>query len=116
MEYTQNKEFGFEIVAEGQFIDQGYLIKTIVIWLDPWTVNEWMSSEILTCRECYETKEEWRDYKAKKAKKREELENKILQKFNFVKNDKNSACIVKNVSEIFTVVLMEQLEGGKEDE
>ena len=95
MEYTQNKEFGFEIVAEGQFIDQGCLIKTIVIWLDPWAR---------------------RDYKAKKAKKREELENKILQKFNFVKNDKNSACIVRNVSEIFTVVLMEQLEGGEEDE
>ena len=116
MEYTQNKEFGFEIVTEGQFIDQGCLIKTIVIRLDPWAVNEWIMSGILTCRECYETKEEWRDYKAKKAKKREELENKILQKFNFVKNDKKSACITENASDILTVLLIERLEGGEEDE
>ena len=78
-------------------------------------MNEFILSDILNCRECYETENEWQDYKAKKTKKREDWENKILQKFGFVKNDKNSVCIAENVSEIFTVVIMERLENGEED-
>lgn len=113
MERTQN-EFSFEIATEGQFVDQGYLVKTIVIRLNSVAMNEFILSDILNCRECYGTENEWQDYKAKKMKKREDWDNKILRKFGFEKNDKNSFCIAENISEIFTVVLMEQLEGGEE--
>lgn len=115
MKAVDNEKFDVEIVTEGQFVDQGYLVKTIVIRLNSVAMNEFILSDILNCRECYETENEWQEYKAKKTKKREEWENKILQKFGFVKNDKNSVCIAENVSEIFTVVIMERLENGEKD-
>ena len=115
MEAVENEKFDVEIVTEGKFVDQGCLVKTIVIRLNSAAMNEFILSDILNCRECYETEDEWQDYKAQKKKKREDWENKILQKFGFEKNDKNSFCIAENVSEIFTVVLMEQLEGGEKD-
>ena len=115
MEAVENENFDVEIVTEGQFVDQGCLVKTIVIRLNGVAMNEFILPDILNCRECYETENEWQDYKAKKTKKREDWENKILQKFGFVKNDKNSVCIAENVSEIFTVVIMERLENGEED-
>lgn len=115
MKAVDNEKFDVEIVTEGQFVDQGYLVKTIVIRLNSVAMNEFILSDILNCRECYETENEWQEYKTKKTKKREEWENKILQKFGFVKNDKNSFCIAENVSEIFTVVIMERLENGEKD-
>lgn len=115
MKAVDNEKFDVEIVTEGQFVDQGYLVKTIVIRLNSVAMNEFILSDILNCRECYETENEWQEYKDKKTKKREEWENKILQKFGFVKNDKNSVCIAENVSEIFTVVIMERLENGEKD-
>jgi len=113
MERTWNDGFGFEVVTKGQFVDQGYLVKTIVIRLGSSAMNEWFKSEISNWRTTYGTEEKWNDYKAQKAKLREDWEQKILQKLNFVKNDNISACITQNVAEIFTVVLMEQVEGGE---
>jgi len=114
MEKAWNDKFGFEIVAKGQFVDQGYLVKTIVIRLSGSALNAWLESEILSGRMTYETEKAWNDYKARKVKLREDWERKILQKLNFEKNDNTSACIAQNVSELFTVVLMEPSEEGEE--
>lgn len=87
MEKITNEEFGFEIVSDEQFIDSDYAIRTVVIRLNETAMNEFNLSDA-----------NW--------------ENKILQKFGFVKNDKNSACVVKVVAEMCIVVILNE---GEED-
>ena len=112
MERTQN-EFGFEIITEGQFVDQGCAIRTAVIRLNDATMYEYILSDIVGCPEFHGGQKNYREYVSRQTKRREEWENEILQEFDFVKTDNNSACITKNVSEFFTVILMEQLEGDE---
>lgn len=117
MERTWNDGFGFEIIAKGQFVDQGCSVKTIVIRLNGSAMNEWHKSANLNLSDImYEPIEEFEERQARRERLREDWEREILQKLNFAKNDNTSACITQNVAEIFTVVLMEQVEGGEKDE
>ena len=78
-------------------------------------MNGYILSDIIGSPEFHGGQEKYRKYVSRQTRRREDWENKILQKLGFVKNDENSACIEKNVSEIFTVVLMEPNEGGEEE-
>ena len=115
MERTQN-EFGFEIITEGQFVNQGCTIRTAVIRLNDAAMYEYILSDIVGCPEFHGGQKNYREYVSRQTKRREAWENEILQGLDFVKNDENSACISENVSEIFTVILMEQLKGGEADD
>ena len=112
MERTQN-EFGFEIITEGQFVDQGCAIRTAVIRLNDATMYEYILSDIVGCPEFHGGQKNYREYVSRQTKRREDWEKEILQEFDFKKNENNSACIARAVAEIFTVVLMEQLEGDE---
>ena len=100
------KEFDFEVIAEGSFEDAGYTISTIVIRLNPAAMNEYIMSINMNCRECYETEEEWENHKAKKTAERRAWERKMLDRLKFTGDTGYS--ITKAVSEIFTAVLFEK--------
>ena len=112
MERTQN-EFGFEIITEGQFIDQGCAVRTAVIRLNDVAIHEYFLTDIVGCPEFHGGQKNYREYVSRQTKRREDWEKEILQEFDFIKNENNSACIARAVAEIFTVVLMEQLEGDE---
>ena len=105
--------FDFEVIAEGSFEDAGYTISTIVIRLNRKALNEWIDSDVLNCRDTYETREEWERYKANKEAKRKVWERKILDKLKFVADTGYS--ITRSVSEFFSVVLCESVRGGDKD-
>lgn len=98
--------FRIEVVTEGQFVDCGYLIKTIVIRVNPDAMNEYISSGVLNTRYTYETMKEWEAYKEEKAKRRQEWEGKVAEKLGIVKGETDSLVISQSLSEIFTVVYM----------
>lgn len=100
-------KFDFEIVTEGSFDDAGYTISTIVIRLNQTAMNEYIMSGNLNCRECYETKEEWEIYKARKEAERQAWERKIREGLKFMSDTGYE--ITQSVSEIFTVVLFERV-------
>ena len=107
---TCNDEFGFEVVAEGTFRDDGFDIRTVVIRVSGSAGNEWIMSSVLNNRHVYKTEEEWEAYKEKKEKMRKNWEHKILKLFNISKSENNGFNISKNVSEIFTVVFFTKCE------
>ena len=78
---SENEEFGFKIVSDEQFKEDDCAIRTVVLRLNETAMNEFNSSD-----------ENW--------------EKKILEKFGFVKNKKNSACVVRVVAELCIVVIM----------
>lgn len=51
-----------ELITQGEFIDQGYRVKTIVIRLLGELQQEELDTHEWNARECYETDEEWRAY------------------------------------------------------
>lgn len=63
----EKDEFAVQVLSRGSFIDDkavddSFLVKTITFRLNPVALNEWLSSETLNHRGCYETEEEWRLY------------------------------------------------------
>lgn len=99
------EKFDFEVIAEGSFEDAGYIIRTIVIRLNPAAMNEYIMSINMNCHECYETEEEWENHKVQKTAARRAWERKILDLLKFTGD--TGYLIAKAVSEIFTVVLFE---------
>lgn len=98
--------FKIEVITEGQFVDCGYLIKMVVIRVNPDAMNEYISSGVLNTRDVYETTEEWNAYKEEKAKRRQEWERKVAEKLGIVEGEVDSLVISQSLSEIFTVVYM----------
>ncbi len=107
------EKFDFEVITEGSFEDAGYTISTIVIRLNPAAMNEYIMSLNMNCRECYETEEEWEKHKAQKTAERMAWERKILDRLKFTGDTGYS--ITEAVSEIFTVVLFENISTAKQD-
>ena len=101
-----NKEL--EIIAQGEFIDQGYRIKTLVIRLLGNLHQEELDSHELNSRGCYETEAEWKEYKASKAELKKRFEEKVREMLGF--KDSESFVIQNSLSEIFTVVAMFRME------
>ena len=104
MERKYGDDFGFEIITEGNFEDQGFCISTIMIRLSCTAMNEWLMSRVSNIH-MYETKQEQKTYKAQKEAMRAAWERKILDKLKFT--GETGYSITQSVSEIFTVVLFE---------
>lgn len=93
-----------EIVAQGEFIDQGYRVKTRVIRLLGELHQEELDSHELNTRGCYSSDEEWQEYKAGKAV----LQKKVKEKVRIMLGleDSESFVLENALSEIYTVVAM----------
>ena len=66
MKRSSNDDFGFEIVTEGSFIDEGFHIRTVVIRLSGTALKEYLSTKIINDRYVYDTQEEYDTYKKEK--------------------------------------------------
>lgn len=97
--------FKIEVITEGQFVNCGYLIKTVVIRVNPDALVEYISNYSYA-RNVYGTREEWNDYKDEKARRRYEWKWKVAEQLGIVEGEVDSLAISQSLSEIFTVVYM----------
>lgn len=101
-----------ELVAQGEFLDQGYRVKTIVIRLLGELQQEELDTHEWNSRECYETDEEWREYRASKEKLRECFKDKIREMLGVAGS--KSFVLENTLSEIFTAVAFYSLGEGED--
>ncbi len=113
MERKYGDDFGFEVITEGSFQDDGFTVSAIVIRLSCTAMNDWCLASIVSNRYTFKTREEWERHKAKKEKQLKAWERKILDKLKFEADTGYS--ITQSVGEIFTAVLFEEIweEEGK---
>jgi hypothetical protein len=101
--------FALQKIAKGEYIDDGagdgrsYMVKVIAIRMNHVALNEWILSENLNCRACYETDAEWEAHKTEYSKKRETVKTKIIDLLRLDPN-KGSFSITQALAEVFTVV------------
>ena len=100
-----------ELITQGEFIDQGYRVKTIVIRLLGELQQEELDTHEWNARECYETDEEWRAYRASKEKLRECFKEKIRKMLGVA--DSKSFVLENTLSEIFNAVVFYTLGEGE---
>lgn len=93
-----------EIVAQGEFFDEGYHVKTLVIRLLGELRQEELDAHEWNDRCCYETEDEWRVYHEAKQEKHKRLEEKVRGMIGL--GDSESFVLSNSLSEIFTVVAM----------
>jgi len=113
------KEFDFDILARGSFIDDLrepnypealYKLETTTIRLNHIALNEYICDcHTYNCRECYVDGEvgdkQWEQRQADVKANYEAWQNKIITMLGIVLNkEKESAVITQAHSEIFTVV------------
>ncbi len=103
-----------EVIAQGEFIDQGYRVKTIAIRLLGELQQEELDSHVLNARGCYSSDEEWQKYRAGKSVLQKKIKEKVRQ---MLKLEDSESFVLENVlSEIYTVVAMYKTnETPKED-
>lgn len=112
-EWKWENEFSLQVVSKGSFVDYpgggySYLVDTTVIRLNHIAVNDWILSENLNCRECYETDDEWEAHKAQKAAQRKAFNAKITDALGINTNN-GSVCITQSQSDVFTVVYIREI-------
>lgn len=108
-EIFRNESFAIEVIARGQVLDndQGYngaifAIETATIRINHAAMNEYTSANMWNTRECYDSEEEWIEYKQKKEEKKEDFKRKIAEKLGY--DEKEELTVTQNISEIFTAV------------
>lgn len=93
-----------EVIAQGEFIDQGYRVKTIAIRLLGELQQEELDSHELNTRGCYLSDEEWQEYRAAKSVLQKNIKGKVRQMLGL--EDSESFVLENVLSEIYTVVAM----------
>lgn len=91
-----------EIISQSQFIDNNYLVTTLIIRLFDETMNEAILSDPINDRLCYNTIDAYKKYIETVKKRRKDFENKIRKELNL--QSYPSFTITQSLSEIFTVV------------
>ena len=110
-----NKEFAFDIIAQGSYIDQPfgddarYIVEATTIRLNHIALNDWLMAQNNNCRECYVDGEigdrEWEEHKAEKAARYEKWKTTIIYGLGIELNlPGESISITQAQSEVFTVV------------
>ncbi len=102
----KNKEI--EIIAQGEFLDEEYRVRTLVIRLLGALRQEELDTHEWNDRVCYETKEEWTEYHEAKQSLKKQFEEKVRDLLGL--NDSASFVLSNSISEIFTVVAMYSIE------
>lgn len=108
----EKDEFAVQVISRGSFVDSDsgddklYLIEVATFRLNPVALTEWLLSETMNSRGCYETEEKWRRHKGEYAEKRRACKGKILEALG-MDPDTEHVNIVQALSEIFTMVHIE---------
>lgn len=119
------EKFAVEVIARGAYIDQPYggedecfIINTITIRLNHVALNEWILSQMLNVRECYEAGEkgdrEWEEHKAEYKRRGEEWKAKVLAALDIkAEPEQESITITQALSEVFTIVRIREIKKGR---
>lgn len=112
---------GIELLARGEVIDDDpgfhgsiYSIRTATFRMNGKLMNEFIMTDVMNDRQCYEDEKEWKKYEEGKEIKREKFRKKISGILGFGEED---IVLKQAISEIFIAVKITKIkEGGKEDE
>ena len=107
---------GFEIqlLAKGSFIDSAtgnnrvYLVEALTIRLNYVALHDWILSETMNCRECYDTNEERESCKAEYETRRETWKARVVSALG-IDPEAKGVNIAQVVSEVFAVVHIKEL-------
>lgn len=104
-----------EIVSSGEFIDENIRVKTITVRFFGDLKNEEILSTRLNDRYCYDNQESYNEYIANVCARRLHFEDKV-KKLLDIDTKKILSFVCTNVlSEIYTIVTMEQIRENKEN-
>lgn len=96
-------DFGFDMVTYGWFIDSGYMVNVYVVRMKGRAVNDYILSDVSL------GDQENTAWVSAQTRRRAEWEKKVLDLLSFRRTAGTSAIITEVVSEIFTIVTMEQI-------
>ena len=103
----KSDNFAIEIMAKGSFIDavasSTFMVEAYTIRLNHIALNEWILSEMMNTRDCYDTEEEWEEHKAEYKTRRADWIKKIRDALG-IDPEATGVSITQAQSEIFTVV------------
>ena len=107
MKNKTEEKIVIEVFAKGQSKDhvggKSFTIEAQTVRFNPYALNEWIRTDIINQRECYNTWEEWDAYRKDREQARKKLENEIA-KIMGLDTKKAPPIIEKVTAEIFTVV------------
>ena len=120
-EIFRKESFEIEVMARGQVLDNDpgnngavFAIETATMRINHIAMNEYISASMWNTRDCYDSEEEWAEYKQKKEEKKEDFKRKIAEKLGY--DGKEELTVTQNVSEIFTAVrITKVIEGSKRE-
>lgn len=105
--------FAAQLISSGSFVDADpsfngkvFLVETATVRLNPTALNEWVDAQVHNCRECYDTEEEWQEYKKLKKERQEALDRKVAAVAGFDAEDGIS--VTQVISEVFAVAYIHE--------
>ena len=108
-------KFGIQLLSKGSFFDTdsdtdrpSYLVEVYTVKLNHIALNEWLLSECLNSRDCYDTSEEWGKHKAEFRAKREVWNRKFLAALG-ISPEARGVSITQAFAEVFTVVHIREI-------
>lgn len=116
----EGDKFLVQLVTKGAFVDDGggyppHLIETYTLRLNHVALNEWIMSECLNTRDCYEDGEvgdaQWEAHKAERAERREAWKAQVLEALE-IDASTGGITIAQCISEVFTVVHIREMTEG----
>ena len=112
--FGKSDGFAVQVMAKGSFVDDStgdgktYLVEAFTLRLNHVALNAWVMSQTFNCRECYNTDEEWEEYKAKIKAKRDAWNEKVVDILG-IDPEAGSVCITQAQSEVFTAVYIREV-------
>lgn len=109
----EGNEFAIQVISKGSFVDNAgggssFLVEETTVRMNHVALNAWILSEMMNCRECYDTNEEWEAHKTEYAERRKAVEAHITNTLE-IDSDKGSVSITQSQSEVFTVVHIREI-------
>lgn len=100
--------FDLQVIARGAYVDEPdperrFIVEVITVRLNVEALNAWFMSDILNCRECYESEAEWQEYHKDKMSKRVAWEADVRNAVGLV-GCLGGVHITQALAEVFTIV------------
>ena len=107
--FFEGKEFAVQVIAKGAFVDQPsegskpYLVETATVRLNHVALGVWQQVFVFS-RDCFETREEWEQYKKAKSSMRQTFKTRVGAAVGFASGPgKENINVEQVVSEVFAV-------------
>nr|DAP69532.1 MAG TPA: hypothetical protein [Caudoviricetes sp.] len=118
--FFEGKEFAVQVIAKGAFVDQPtegskpYLVETATVRLNHVALGEWQQAFVFS-RDCFETREEWEQYKKAKSSMRQTFKTRVGAAVGFAPGPgKENINVEQVVSEVFAVCWIHEVRREQE--